>query len=222
MQGIPERFLLRFDSLSRYLKNDTFNETRKKMFDLYFDDVIREFWNCSITNDFSNFDFEEFFQNFEGLVIEKLDSHGYGTLEAYRVHMEKGESLDESLPAWVKIQHDWGVWICETEIVDLILEHQMKIQRRDLPSAFDDLEELKERLENRDFDSSKPEDLKQLILLFDSCIHAEHASGMILENDIDDLRAEAEQNWLNERKEENKKLAKFGKIAKLRKDSMYI
>jgi hypothetical protein len=121
------------------------------MYDI--EDMIKEFWICSLKNSFEEFDFEEFFQEFEGRLYSKLSEHGYLSLRDYRHRMEDYGINEDSISDWMVIQNDF-VYMSKFEVLNIILELQMKAYREQLPSTFDDLEDLYHRLTSRQYDES--------------------------------------------------------------------
>lgn len=148
-----------------------------------FEEKIKDFWKCSLNNDFSEFDFDEFFDEFYPMLDAKLIDHGYtDDVDAFRERMESySESVDlgDDLPFWAKTRNDF--WQINTDpIIDAICKELMLQIRRNTEccfSEFDELDDLRSQLDDR------PTTLPELITLFDACVHACHAYGNILEDE---------------------------------------
>lgn len=167
------------------------------MFD--FDDAILDFWRHSLRNDFTGFDFEEFFDEFGQVLYRRLMEHGFiGDLSEYRQYMEDiyGDLTDE-IPGWGPVETDF-TWFSRDEIVDIILERQREAYKNSLGYHYNDLVNLYERVSSFSPSMLLPES----IALLDECIHAQHLTGDILEDvDIESLREEAESEWRDEQEE---------------------
>lgn len=169
-----------------------------------FEDKIKEFFFCSLDDNFQDFDFDEFFDEFEILLERKLAAHGWLGGEKMREYYEDmNADMEDDIPSWARWSNSY-IHISPHTIVDAIFEEMSK-QAKDT-FGFDDLMELYEKLQDR------PTDLPRLISLFDACIHAEHTTGSIIEEvdiDLDDLRAEVEEEheeMLEEQRQEQEKV----------------
>lgn len=163
------------------------------------EDIIRDFWRASLRCDFSEFDWDEAFTEFEIPLAENVISHGLGTFEEFQDcydNLYGLNSMECDIPDWATYETDWG-YFSDVDACEVLLRAKWQFMRNNFESnVHGDLRDLRERIqcENRK-GKSEPE----LIALFDECIHAEHATGMILEDvDIDDLRDEAEDEWQEE------------------------
>ena len=154
-------------------------------------DYVEEFWIRSLEGTMIDFEFEKFFSNYEGYLWHRLAQHGYLSVNDYVDTNEFDRGHIDSLPDWVTIHNPW-ISLTKSEIFDTIIELQMEVLRKQLPSEFDILKDLYDRLIVRDYDPLNPEDLKILTALVDECIHAQHTSGFIVPEfdqvDMDDLR----------------------------------
>jgi iron-sulfur cluster repair protein YtfE (RIC family) len=159
------------------------------------EDIIREFWDCSLRSDFSDFDWNNAFSEFEPYLTRKLSEHGLLGEDELRQSLEDiyGDLDNSELPSWAMPQTDW-VWINQSMVVDWIIKGLHEQLEMAFSSAFSDLVELHDKIT-----STLPESLPELIQLFDECIHAQHQSGDILDDiDIESLRDDAESDWEDE------------------------
>lgn len=159
------------------------------------EDIILEFWQCSLRRDFSDFDWDEAFEQYEPHLERIVAEHGLNGVDRLRENLEDfyGD-LENDIPAWATPQTDW-IWVNKYDAVDALIEF---LESR-LKAVFEcgvhgDLKDLLERINDRR-GLTEPE----LIQLFDECIHAAHVNGDVLEDiNVDDLRQQAEDEWKEE------------------------
>ena len=165
------------------------------------EDIILEFWECSLKSDFSEFDWDNAFDTYYPYLERNCIEHGQGTFEQYLDYMDSIYGLDsmendipdwcgsyENNPHWYFSKYDAMIGLLKTQYESLRENYRTNIHG--------DNAKLLEKIDNRG--DSEPE----LIQLFDECIHAEHVNGNILEDiDIEDLREQAEQNWKDEQEQ---------------------
>lgn len=163
------------------------------------DEIILEFWRCSLRSDFSEFDWDEAFEEYKPKLHDKLAEHGLLGEDEFRERMEciYGSLDDENaiLPEWAVVKTDF-IWIDESMVNGWIITGLVEMMKNVFAGMFSDLSDLYEKLDN--LPDSEPE----LIQLFDECIHAQHQTGDILDDvDIEYLREEAEGEWRDEQEE---------------------
>ena len=159
------------------------------------ENMIKEFLRCSIKNDFSKFDFQEFFDEFKPVLHEKLTAHGLTTFEDYSEMIESYGGFDDEYLQQFTIKTDY-VYYSEEDVKQAILRGQYEAVKKAFTSMFGALEDLYKKLDNGI--SLDALSLKDKIILFDECIHAEHCNGDVLDNlneSIDDIKAEIDQEY---------------------------
>ena len=159
------------------------------------ENIIKDFLRSSIKNDFSDFSFDEAFQEFEYYLKRNLTMHGF---------CEAGEFIDsykEFINSdYINIDaftlHTDYITIDKDDIFEIIckgIQDKLKENFKELKSYLID---LLERIENRPEDT--PENLKDLIILFDECIHAQHETGYIVDDcNIEEIKEEIELEYKN-------------------------
>jgi hypothetical protein len=164
--------------------------------------IILDFWKCSLSNNFENFDWTEAFDTYIPYLERNCIEHGQGSYEDYKENMEElyGD-LTLELPDWCKYNTLWGSFD-ENDAVDALLRAKYEFMRDNFSSnVHGDNAELLYRAKNHSFVN----DLPKLIELFDECIHAQHATGNILEDvDVDELREQAEEEWKEEQEDKTR------------------
>lgn len=162
------------------------------------EDIIREFWKCSLKSDFADFDWHEAFGEFEPYLTRKLTEHGLTSFEefledyddTFGLHVMESDVMNLH---WAIAQNDY-VQFSDVDVVRAIMKAKFEAFQDAFSGLHSELVDLGERLEKwtRLNESEK-------ISLFDECIHAQHATGDILEDvDIESLREEAEQEYADE------------------------
>jgi len=172
------------------------------------EEIIREFWLCSLNSDFSSFDWDEAFDEYEPMLAQNCIEHGLGTFEEFKDSLDNIYGLDSmscDIPDWATYKCDWG-WFDENDAMEALLLVKYNFMRKNFQNnVHGDNAELLERLRNRG-GLSEP----QLIELFDECIHAQHATGNIIEDlDVDEIRSEVEEEWTEEQKRFATNIRKF-------------
>jgi len=168
------------------------------------EDIILEFWRCSLRSDFSEFDWEDAFEQFSYPLSDNVIAHGLGTFEEYLDWHDEYYGLyamECDLPSWATYDTMWGCF-SDVDAVAALLKAKWEYMRDNFKhNVHGDLADLR----NRILPENQPKNEAELIALFDECIHAEHATGMILDDvDIEDLREDAEEEWEEEQKEKEK------------------
>lgn len=182
------------------------------------EEIILDFWRCSLKCDFSAFDWNNAFDSYEPYLRQNVVEHGLGTFEEYCDNFNDYYGEDTAA-----IQLESLDWCCTSanniwwqfsgyDALQAILKARWETARKYFENnVHGDLADLLERIQehNRQYLSTP-----KLIELFDECIHAQHATGDILEDiSIEDLREQAESEW----QEEQERKAKFPtKIRELR------
>ena len=154
------------------------------------EDIIIDFWECSIRNDFSEFDWDEAFDSFWFRLRRIMIEHGYLGLDEYKEYVtDMFGDLEKSLPEWAGLNNGF-VHLSKASIVDAILKSMIDAYKE--ANLHPDLIDLYERLSSRHVLSEK-----EKVALFDACIHAEHCTGSVWEDvDIEELREELEERSL--------------------------
>lgn len=147
-------------------------------------EVIKSFWNCSINNDFSSFDFDDFFSDFLNKLKMKLSLHGKLTLDDYIYYLNEYYALGVLRDFIYKGKHSGADFSIE-DIKKSIFTPRYEFFRDKYKNnnAYDKLLLLYRKLKNH-----KRYSTKNKILLVDECIHAEHNNGNIINVDITELR----------------------------------
>ena len=173
------------------------------------EDIILDFWRCSLKNDFSEFDWDDAFDTYSCYLKTNCDKHGQGTLEDYKEYMFNVYGEDDLAEQISDIggltTYEGNAWwsFSGYDALDAVLKAQYERCRASFKgNVHGDNADLLSRIENRPRNLSTP----KLIALFDEAIHAEHCNGNIIDDcDIDDLRAEAEAEY----EEEKERQAQF-------------
>lgn len=160
------------------------------------EDIIKNFWLCSLKNDFSDFDWDEAFEEYYPRLYENCNVHGLCEYESFKEYIEEmyGD-LEETIPEWAVIKTDF-TWIGENSAVNALITNMYEqLNSQYSEGVHGDNKELLDKIENRG-NMTEPE----LIQLFDACIHAQHMTGDILEDiDVDDLRKDTEKEYEEEK-----------------------
>lgn len=162
------------------------------------EDIILNFWKCSLNNDFSDFDWDEAFNEYYPYLENNCIQHGQGTFEQYLDFIDSIYSLDSmenDIPEdWSIIQNDF-MYTSKSQQVRNLLKYQYDCLREDYEN---DIHAENAKL-LKEIDNRKGLSQPELIQLFDKCIHAQHISGNILEDiDIESLREDAESEYEEE------------------------
>jgi hypothetical protein len=159
------------------------------------EDIILEFWKCSLKSDFSEFDWDEAFGEYEPFLEQNCTDHGHCDFETFKERMEEyyGD-LTADLPSWSLYQNDtWG-WQDPEDVVDAMLKVKQEFLQSNFSADHADNYDLLLKLRDRR-GMTEPE----LIQLFDECIHAQHYNGDILDDvDVEYLRELAEAEYKDE------------------------
>ncbi len=157
------------------------------------EEMIKTFLRCSIKSDFNGFNFEEFFDEFMPILHEVLTRHGLTTFEDYMQWMQDmGDYSDADLEKYT-LETDY-VYYGPQQVREAIMKGQFEACKKVFHSTFSDLEELHKKLMR--YSTELP--LKDKIILFDECIHAQHCNGSVLDNlneSIDDIKEEIDQEY---------------------------
>ncbi len=159
------------------------------------DDHIRDFLECSIKQDFSDFDFDTAFYDFYYLLNDKLIHHGFCDEETF-------------IDKYVETMNDFGfdgdvenftlsnnyIHISNYDVLEAIakMHYEKSIDAFANLESFQILDKLRDKLDNR---SNLEEN--ELIQLFDECIHAQHETGSICEVDIEQLKQKLDKKYEN-------------------------
>ena len=159
------------------------------------ENMIKEFLRCSIRNEFVGFDFQAFFDDFKLILHEKLTAHGLTTFEDYADLIEGYGVFSDSDLEMFTLKTDY-VYYGEEDVKNAILKGQYEAVKKAFENTFEDLEDLYKKLDNGISLDALP--LKDKIILFDECIHAEHCNGDILDNldqSIEDIKEEIDKEY---------------------------
>ena len=174
------------------------------------EDIIKQFWECSLRSDFSDFDWNEAFCEYETPLADNVIAHGLGTFEEFEEYYDNMYGLNAmecEIPDWAQYSTDWGCF-SDVDACKALLRAKWQFMGDNFRgNIHGDLAELREKIQHCNRKKlSEPE----LIALFDECIHAQHATGAILEDvDIESLREEAEQEWEEEQEAEREEKERF-------------
>lgn len=156
-----------------------------------YEEVIKKFWECNIKQDYKEFDFIEAFEAMEGLFYNKLSMHGLLDFEDFKESMEelyKFDNLSEHEQVTDYIQ------ITQEDLKNALLKYKYERNRNEFLeySSFKTLREIYDNIQK-----AKNGEMERLdmVVLFDSVIHAEHETGNIFDNDfnIQTLREDFER-----------------------------
>lgn len=67
------------------------------------EDIILEFWECSLKSDFSEFDWDNAFDTYYPYLEQNCIEHGQGTFEQYLDYMDSIyglDSMENDIPDW--------------------------------------------------------------------------------------------------------------------------
>lgn len=165
------------------------------------EDIILEFWECSLKSDFSKFDWDNAFDTYYPYLERNCIEHGQGTFDQYLDFMDELHglnSMEVQMPDWCASHEGNLFWYFSKydAMISLLKAKYESLRENYRTNIHGDNAKLLEKIDNRG--DSEPE----LIQLFDECIHAQHINGNILEDiNIDDLREQAEQNWKDEQEQ---------------------
>lgn len=168
------------------------------------EEIIRQFWNCSLRSNFEDFDWDEAFDEFEPHLSRKLIEHGLCEYDEFRDYFDEVygiNSMESDVMGlyWAVTETNY-ISFSDVDVVEAILQAKFKAFNDAFEGVHSHLTDLRDRINDRR-GLSEP----KLICLFDECIHAQHESGEILEDvDIESLREEAESEWQEEQKEKNR------------------
>ena len=164
-----------------------------------YDDIIKEFWLCSLKQDFSEFDWDDAFNELRVPIEQKLAEHGLGDFDEFLEFQHDIGCYDLSQLESFTTCTDY-IHLDENAIFEAIMRFKFEQFQDVFGGMFEDLEEMIEKIDKLN-KLSEPEK----ILLFDSVIHAQHQSGDIFEDtDIESLRSDAESEWEELQEEKNK------------------
>lgn len=156
-------------------------------------DNIKEFFLCSLSYNFTNFDFSPVFEETERSLHRHLLEHGQlGPVEDHgHEYFQEFFFYPEDSVSTFTVQNPW-ITIDAREVLQAISDHRYNRYRNWFKDWYSELEELYSQLQDRDELT-----LHELIALYDSCIHAKHQTGWILQDvgDPDDIRADAEEEF---------------------------
>lgn len=163
--------------------------------------IILDFWACSLRSDFSEFDWDEAFYGCDYWLARNCTGHGHCSLEEFRQEYEDifGD-LSLELPDWALYDNNiWG-YLNPNAMINAMLKIKQEFLQDLFSSEHADNYQLLLKVRNRHGMSES-----ELISLFDECIHAQHYNGNIMEDvNIDDLRKQAENEWKEEQEEKRR------------------
>jgi hypothetical protein len=162
---------------------------------------IINFFKCSLADDFDDFDWTGAFETYIPFLERNCIAHGQGTYEEFEQRMDDIyglNSLECDMPRWAVIETDW-ISFSDVDACQAILKAQYECLRNTFKNnVHSNNAELLERARNHRYIN----DLPELIALFDECIHAQHATGDIIDDcDPDALRKIAEEEYNDEKTE---------------------
>jgi len=169
------------------------------------DQIILHFWQCSLRNDFSEFDFDEAFDAYEPFLHYNCVEHGQGTFEEYLESTDSLyglEHLEKQLNKITElhISNDWYTFSGYDSLRAILKAQYELIKETFSDEVHGENADLLIRIQNR-----KGLTEPQLISLFDEAIHAQHLNGNILEDcDIEELREQAEKEYKEDQEEKSR------------------
>lgn len=153
--------------------------------DTMLEEIVRDFFTCSLRNNFDDFDFDGAFDAYLPYLHQNNVAHGLCDFEDY---YEYAEGLYAGGLSEFTIVTGW-IHFDENCVKEAIFRGQWEALRDAFSNGtHGDLRELQVRIESRGTD------LSELIQLFDEAIHAEHCNGFIAEFDPDDIRSDVEED----------------------------
>jgi cellobiose phosphorylase len=158
----------------------------------YWDDesIIRGFLTLSALNRMNEFDFENAFEYLKNPIKNKLIEHGQCEYEDFE---------DNASYIYCYSDSDYEVFTRRTDYINISIEDVkeaiLKMQYKKLNETFDGcfthLEDLIERIKDL------PKNEKDLVVLFDEVIHAQHTTGYIFEDlDIENIKQDLDEKLL--------------------------
>lgn len=159
------------------------------------EDIIRDFLECSIKKDFSDFDFDDAFYQFGCYLNDKLIEHGFCDEEAFiDKYIERMKDFGyEDNATYFTLSTNY-IYISQDEVLEAIakLHYKKAIEAFSGLKSYKILVELREKLYNWDSLSEC-----ELIQLFDECIHSQHETGSIIDCDIEKMKKELDKKYEN-------------------------
>jgi len=165
------------------------------------EEIILDFWRCSLKNDFSEFDFDKAFNEYEPFLHTNCIEHAQGTFEEYVESTDQIYGLNYLEKELDKISglcycNDWYSFTSNDALMAILKAQYNVIRKTFETEVHGSNAKLLKRIQNRK-GLTEPE----LISLFDEAIHAQHLCGDILEDvDVESLREEAEREFKKENK----------------------
>lgn len=143
-------------------------------------DLISQYFECSVSGNFEDFPFEEFFRLFKERLKEKLALHGVLAFEDYLYYVSKYYDLSQLSQFSYTSVHTGLTEDAETIKRRLFLPryqhfHDIFILNKKYRELLTLYHKLLNPPENR-------------LFLVEECVHAEHGSGLILGIDLDKIR----------------------------------
>lgn len=166
----------------------------KESFENYYDyeDTIEFFFQCSIKNDFSTFDFKRAFDSLRTPIRDKLTEHGQTTFSEFKELEEQYYGVDEEKVKDFTTDTSY-ITISASGILDCICRYRFH-RFRETFQDYDFVEKLKNidtKIDNIDLNNKQ-----ECVLLFDEIIHAYHENGRIFEDiDIEALKAKVDSDY---------------------------
>lgn len=155
------------------------------------EETIKEFFRCNIRRDYSDFDFDTFFDIAQSMIGQKLAEHGLTTLEEFQQVYEDiyGENRGDLKEFAVETDY-----ICISE--DMIREAIYKYLFEKYRNEFERLGSMQGLKTLYDKLNKIPDDDKERAILFDEVIHAQHETGLIFDDiNIEDIKEEIDREF---------------------------
>ena len=144
-----------------------------------YEELIKAFWSANIKQDYSNFDFIKAFESLENPIYQKLSEHGFLTIEDFEESQDEIYNYDclkelEQITDYIQITQE--------DLKKAIIEFKYKKNKEEFTTGmYSNLDELKKIYDKIQIAKTGEMERKEMVLLFDEVIHAEHETGEVLD-----------------------------------------
>jgi len=157
------------------------------------EELIIDFYLCSLKNDWQEFDWDEAFIEFAGGIQEKLAEHGLTGYEDFRNREEDYGFVDKNILEPFSVCSHY-VYFPVDDVFEAIMKAKYEAFQNAFGSMFSDLQEYLDQIQNIGCFS-----LQEKITLFDNIIHAQHVNGNIFDDlNTEELKEAAEEMYKTE------------------------
>jgi GGDEF domain-containing protein len=146
--------------------------------------LIKHYWDCSVTGDFSDFPFSYFFEIFNERLYEKVALHGQLELSDYIHCVKKYYDMSE-LMQYAYVSKHTGKTFQLSDIIEAVFKPRYQHFRKTYMDSviYHKLTRLYVKTLN-----TRGKTIEEQIKTAEECISAEHNSGRIIDVDIEELR----------------------------------